>query len=86
MYCRSSCVRIGTFIVIREILEDYGLQAVIGKYFGTKDGGLVADLVSYSIVKIVRHSIIQLMPITIPCSRKGCIYTVIQGYQISLHL
>ncbi len=44
--CRSSCVRIGTFLVIRKILENLRLPAVIEKYFGTKDGGLVADLVS----------------------------------------
>lgn len=48
--CRSSCVRIGAFLVIREILEDYRLPAAIEKYFGTRDGGLVADLVSYSII------------------------------------
>ena len=48
--CRSSCVRIGAFLVIRKILEDCRLPAVIEKYFGTKDGGLVADLVSYSII------------------------------------
>ena len=48
--CRSSCVRIGAFLVIRKILEDYRLPAVIEKYFGTRDGGLVADLVSYSII------------------------------------
>lgn len=48
--CRSSCIRIGTFLVIRKILEDYGLPVVIGKYFGMKDSGLVADLASYSII------------------------------------
>lgn len=48
--CRSSCVRIGAFLVIRKILEDCRLPAVIEKYFGTRDGGLVADLVSYSII------------------------------------
>ena len=48
--CRSSCVRIGAFLVIRKILEDYRLPAVIEKYFGTRDGGLVEDLVSYSII------------------------------------
>ena len=48
--CRSSCVRIGAFLVIRKILEDCRLPAVIEKYFGTRDGGLVADLVSYYII------------------------------------
>ena len=47
---RSSCIRIGVFLVIRKILEDYGLPAMIGKYFGERDRGLVEDLASYSII------------------------------------
>ncbi len=47
---RSSCIRIGAFLVIRKILEDYGLPAMIGKYFGERDRGLVEDLASYSII------------------------------------
>ena len=34
---RSSCIRIGTFLVIRKVLEDYGLPAMISKHFGEKD-------------------------------------------------
>ncbi len=47
---RSSCIRIGTFLVIRKVLEDYGLPAMISKHFGEKDRGLVEDLASYSII------------------------------------
>lgn len=37
---RSSCIRIGSFLVIRKILESYGLPAMIRKYFGER--GLAA--------------------------------------------
>lgn len=47
---RSSCLRIGDYIVIRKILEEYGLPDVLGKYFEKKDLGLFLDLVAYTIV------------------------------------
>ena len=47
---RSSCVRIGSFLVIRKILESYGLPAIIRKYFGERESGLVEDLAAYSII------------------------------------
>lgn len=47
---RSSCVRIGAFLVIRKILEDYGLPDILTKYFGIKDCGLFLDLAAYSII------------------------------------
>lgn len=46
---RSSCLRIGTFLVIRKILEDYELPQILSKYFGTKASGLLLDLAAYSI-------------------------------------
>jgi len=46
---RSSCLRIGTFIVIRKIIEDYELSQILSKYFGIKDSGLLLDLAAYSI-------------------------------------
>lgn len=48
--CRSSCIRMGAFLVIRKILGNYGLPEMIGKYFGAKERGLVADLAAYSII------------------------------------
>ena len=48
--CRSSCLRVGAFIVIRKIMEDYDLFRILTKYFGAKDCGLFIDLVAYSIV------------------------------------
>lgn len=46
---RSSCLRIGTFLVIRKIIEDYELSQILPKYFGIKDSGLLLDLAAYSI-------------------------------------
>nr|MDA3833134.1 hypothetical protein [Spirochaetales bacterium] len=46
---RSSCLRIGAQLVIRKIIEDYGLDQMIGRLFG-KDGGFLLDLASYSII------------------------------------
>ena len=47
---RSSSLRIGTFLVIRKIIEDYDLPHMIMKYIGAKDTGLFLDLAAYSIV------------------------------------
>ena len=47
---RSSCLRIGAFLVIRRIMEDYRLPEILSKYFGAKDTGLLLDLAAYSIV------------------------------------
>lgn len=48
--CRSSCLRIGMYIVIKKIMNDYGLFELLGKYFTQKDLGLFLDLVTYSII------------------------------------
>lgn len=47
---RSSCLKIGSWIVIRRIVEDYRLTEILGKYIGKKDLGLVLDLAAYSII------------------------------------
>ena len=47
---RSSCIRIGAFLVVRKILEEYELPAILKKYLGIKDCGLFLDLAAYSIV------------------------------------
>lgn len=47
---RSGCLRIGTWLVIRKIVEEYGLSGMLGKYIPQKDLGLVLDLAAYSIV------------------------------------
>ena len=47
---RSSCLRIGDYIVIRKVLEEYGLAEILGKYIEKKDLGLFLDLAAYTIV------------------------------------
>jgi len=47
---RSSCLRVGAFIVIRRIMQDYGLHRILSKYMGEKDAGLFLDLAAYSII------------------------------------
>lgn len=47
---RSSCIRIGAFLVVRKILEEYELPAILKKYLRIKDCGLFLDLAAYSIV------------------------------------
>lgn len=47
---RSSCLRIGSFLVIRKIMEEYKLSEMLSKYLGSKNCGLLLDLAAYSIV------------------------------------
>jgi len=46
---RSCCLRIGPYLVIKNVLEEYDLPSMLGKYFGEWTG-LLLDLVSYVIV------------------------------------
>lgn len=46
---RSSCLHIGAFLIIRNIMRDYKLDDMIGYIIG-RDSGLFLDLVAYSIV------------------------------------
>ena len=46
---RSSCLRIGAFIVIRNIIAEYHLDEMVGRLIG-KDADLFLDLAAYSIV------------------------------------
>lgn len=48
---RSSCLRIGTFVVIRQLLKDAGIPSILEKYFSSKDMGLLLDLAAYSIIE-----------------------------------
>jgi len=47
---RSSCLRIGDYIVIKKIMEEYHLEEILSHYFKGKDLGLFLDLAAYSIV------------------------------------
>lgn len=47
---RSSCLRIGAYLVIRKIMSDYGIPEILSQYFEEKDLGLFLDLAAYSII------------------------------------
>ena len=47
---RSSCLRIGTFIVVRKLIKDTGIEEILRNYFSEKDMGLFLDLAAYSII------------------------------------
>ena len=46
---RSSCLRIGDYIVIKKIIEQSGLQELLSNHFPTKQLGLFIDLIAYTI-------------------------------------
>lgn len=48
---RSCALRIGTWVVIRKVINDYHLQDILGRYLLPKDTGLLLDLAAYSIVE-----------------------------------
>jgi hypothetical protein len=47
---RSSCLRIGSHVVIRKVIEEYGLREMLERYMTPKDAGLFLDLAAYAIV------------------------------------
>jgi len=46
---RSSCLKVGSYIVIQKIIQEYGLDKMAMKYIGD-DWGLFLDLVAYTII------------------------------------
>ena len=46
---RSACLRIGTYLVIRNIIAEYGLEDILDSIIG-KDSGLFLDIAAYTIV------------------------------------
>ena len=48
---RSCGLRIGTWVVIRKIVNEYKLTEILGRYLPWKDVGLFLDLVAYSIIE-----------------------------------
>lgn len=47
---RSSCLRLGTWLVIRKIMEEYRFSEILEKYINRRDLGLVLDLAAYTII------------------------------------
>ena len=46
---RSCCLKIGSYVIIQKIIDEYKLQPMITKKLG-KDAGLLFDLVAYLII------------------------------------
>lgn len=46
---RSGCLHIGSYIVIKKIIQDYGLDKMLDKIIGS-DSGLFLDIATYSII------------------------------------
>ena len=57
---RSSCLRIGTHIVLKKIMRDSGILEILNQYFNEKDIGLFLDLVAYPI--ITENNAVQYYP------------------------
>jgi hypothetical protein len=47
--CRSSCLRIGAYLIIKKIICDYKLDCMAKDFIG-RDSGLFLDLIAYSII------------------------------------
>ena len=47
---RSSCLRIGAYLVIRKIMEEYNLLEILSDYWDNRGVGLFLDLAAYSII------------------------------------
>ena len=47
---RSSCLKIGPYLVIQKILDEYKIPELLERQFSGKDLGLFLDLMAYSIV------------------------------------
>jgi len=46
---RSSCLRVGTHLILQKIIRDYNLDKIVEDVIG-KDSGLFLDLIAYSII------------------------------------
>jgi transposase len=47
---RSSCLRVGTYIVLQKLFRESGIPEMLSQYFSKKDLGLFLDLAAYSII------------------------------------
>ena len=47
---RSSCLRVGAYIALRKVIEEYRLPEILGHHFDPKDRDLFLDLMVYSII------------------------------------
>ena len=47
---RSSCLKIGSYLVIKKIMEEYNLPELLENHFDGKETGLFEDLMAYSLI------------------------------------
>lgn len=80
---RSSCLRIGAYIVIRKVIEEYHLPELLGEYFEAKDVGLFLDFWRIrSLRKEMPSSITRIMRMITRCLLRICGCTAIPGCPI----
>ena len=57
---RSSCLKLGSHIVINRVLEEQQLPQILGNHFDERDVGLIIDLAAYQIIE--EHNAAQYYP------------------------
>lgn len=57
---RSSCLKLGSHIVIEKVVQEYELNRILGHHFDERDVGLIIDLAAYQIIE--EHNAAQYYP------------------------
>ena len=47
---RSSCLRIGAYIIIQQMMKEIGIPELLSEYFNNRDLGLFLDLITYTLI------------------------------------
>lgn len=47
---RSSCLRIGAYIIIQQMMKETGIPELLREYFNDRDLGLFLDLITYTLI------------------------------------
>ena len=47
---RSSCLRIGAYIIIKQMMKETGIPELLSEYFNDRDLGLFLDLITYTLI------------------------------------
>lgn len=47
---RSSCLRIGAYIIIQQMMKETGIPEILSEYFNDRDLGLFLDLITYTLI------------------------------------
>lgn len=74
---RSSCLRIGSYILIRKLVADYGLDEMMKRIIGKDSGLFWISRPTPSFLKIMPVSTIRIMVTTIRFLRIKCGFTAI---------